>query len=434
MRIENELIGTVKNVLHKYQAKRVLIAVSGGVDSMVLLTIVSKLLNKDSFGVVIVDHDLRPTSADEVEFLREFCQKHDFNFYTTKWTDHPDDVGMEAAGRKFRYEFFAQIMRQNDYDTLLTAHHGNDLAENILMKMIRSGNVFEVTSLKQQRNFEVGQLVRPLLDFSKSDLKLYAEKREIKYVQDETNFENITMRNRLRNNIFPELEQENGQVLSHFRLFDEQMNALISMAMKQFKDIEQQMDLNGLSGEISPVKILDHDQQTLFWGWFFTRKLTISVSNKQIGQIIDVIENDHPNASINLEDDWVFQRAYDRFEIRKSESLINFEKLIEVNQPIPINGYNLVVKRVPISEADLIVDKIPKQIMLRTRRVGDKLNLGDDRHQKLSKRFINEKIPEYQRDRSIILLFDNQIVWVEKIYNISDYFRQGKYGFKIDFR
>ncbi|MFC6322789.1 tRNA lysidine(34) synthetase TilS [Companilactobacillus baiquanensis] len=434
MRIENELVGTVKKVLQKYHSKKILIAVSGGVDSMVLLTIISKILSRNEFGVVNVDHDLRPESAQEVKFLNDFCQEHGFKFYTTKWTDHPKDVGMESAGREFRYNFFAQIMKQDGYGTLVTAHHGNDLAENILMKMIRSGNIFEVTSLKPQRNFKVGQLVRPLLKFSKADLKDYAQKKGIEYVQDETNFEDITMRNRLRNNIFPELEQENGQVLAHFGLFDQQMNALISLAIKQFQLIEQKMELNNMSGSLLPVKVLDHDQQSLFWGSFFTRKVPISISNKQINQIIDVIEGDRPNSFVDLEDNWIFQRQYDHFEIKKIESLINFKKLIEVNQPVTINGYNLVIKRVPVSEADIVVDKIPEQIMLRTRRAGDKLNIGNNHHQKLSKRFINEKVPEYKRDQSIILLFDNQIVWVEKIYNISDYFKQGNYGFKIDFR
>lgn len=434
MRIENELIGTVKKILQRYRAKRVLIAVSGGVDSMVLLTIISKLIPKNEFGVVNVDHDLRPESASEVKFLRDFCKEKGFKFYTTKWTKHSPDMGMEAAGRQFRYDFFAKVMEQDNYDTLLTAHHGNDLAENILMKMIRSGNVFEVTSLKQQRNFKVGQLVRPLLKFSKSDLRKYAKKREIKFVQDETNFEDITMRNRLRNNIFPELEKENGQVLSHFRLFDQQMNALISLAMEKFSKIESDMKLHDLSGELSPVEKLDHNQQTLFWGSFFTRNLDISVSNKQIDQIIDVIENNRPNALVDLEDNWIFQRSYEQFEIKKIDSKINLKKLIEVNQPIKINGYNLVVKKVPVSEADIVVEKMPEQIMLRTRQAGDKLAIGNNLHQKLSKRFINKKVPEYQRNRSIILLFDNQIVWVEKIYKISDYFKQGNYGFKIDFR
>src|SRR5699024_3141379 len=141
---------------------------------------------------------------------------------------------MEAAARNFRYDFFRKVMIKEGFDTLLTAHHNNDLAENILMKLIRSGNAYEVVSLKEQRPFGSGQIVRPLLDFSKRQLAEYADIHDINHVQDETNFDNITMRNRLRNNIFPELQKENGQLLSHFRFFDQQLTALIDLAKKQF--------------------------------------------------------------------------------------------------------------------------------------------------------------------------------------------------------
>ncbi|WP_054642436.1 tRNA lysidine(34) synthetase TilS [Companilactobacillus kimchii] len=79
----------------------------------------------------------------------------------------------------------------------------------------------------------------------------------------------------------------------------------------------------------------------------------------------------------------------------------------------------------------LTVENTPHEITLRTRRSGDKLLLSNGQHQKLSKRFINEKIPEYERDNYLILLFDNQIVWVEKIYNMSDYLKKGSKHYKI---
>src|SRR5699024_11056613 len=122
---------------------------------------------------------------------------------------------------------------------------------------------------------------------------------------------NITMRNRLRNNIFPELQKENGQLLNHFRFFDQQLTALIGIAKAQFMQIEAAMNLteseHQISGFIDPVLQLDQDQQTLFWGNFFTkRNLEISISNRQIEQIIAIITGTAANASINLEDSSVF--------------------------------------------------------------------------------------------------------------------------------
>ena len=436
MELDEKIVNTVKSVLKKYHSQRVLVAVSGGVDSMVLLNVIGEILPKQSFGVVNVDHDLRPESAKEVEFVQNFCVDHGYQFFTTKWLNKPqDDIGMEAAARLFRYDFFKKIMKDNDFDTLLTAHHANDLAENILMKLIRSGNAYEVVSLKEQRPFADGQIVRPLLKFAKSDITVFADIHDIRHVQDETNFDNITMRNRLRNNIFPELQKENGQLLTHFNFFEQQIIALLDLAQKEFSKIEQAMNLTKTSekitGSIRPVESLNSEQQTLFWGSFFTKSnLGISVSNRQIDQIIEVITADHANASIDLADSWQFIKSYGKFSIQRIQNQDMAITPIKVGQTQTFNQHSFTLLK-DDQDFTITVDKVPHEITLRTRRNGDKLLLSNGQHQKLSKRFINEKIPEYERDNYLILLFDNQIVWVEKIYNMSDYLKKGNIHYKI---
>lgn len=436
MELDNRIIGTVSKTLTRYHAQRVLIAVSGGVDSMVLLNVISKILSKANFAVVNVDHDLRPESASEVQFIQSYCQTNGYQFFTTKWQDQPsDDIGMEAAARQFRYSFFKEVMSAGKFDTLLTAHHGNDLSENILMKLIRSGNAYEVVSLKQQRKFGTGQIVRPLLDFAKSELAEYADIHDIGHVQDQTNFANITLRNRLRNNIFPELQQENGQLLAHFRLFDQQVTALIDLAKQQFIQIEQAMSLKEtkqqITGKIYPILVLNHEQQTLFWGNFFTkRNLSLKISNRQIEQIIGIVCGDDPNSSIDLENSWQFIRSYDDFVIKQVQNKNLDEVIIKDNVGV-LNGKRISVVQTT-QDYNVSVDIPPQKIVLRTRRDGDKLLLSNGQHQKLSKRFINEKIPGYERDDYLVLLFDNQIVWVEKIYNMGDYLKKGNLHYQIN--
>ncbi|AUI72573.1 tRNA lysidine(34) synthetase TilS [Companilactobacillus alimentarius] len=436
MELDNKVLNTVKKVLKKYNARRVLVAVSGGVDSMVLLNIIGQLLPKTEFGVVNVDHDLRPESADEVAFVQDFCAKNEYQFFTTKWMNKPqDNVGMEASARQFRYGFFKEIMQSNNFDTLLTAHHANDLAENILMKLIRSGNAYEVVSLKQQRPFANGQIVRPLLDFAKSDITVLADIHDIHHVQDQTNFSNITLRNRLRNNIFPELQKENGQMLTHFNFFERQLIALLDLAKSKFKEIEEAMQVSNVDqqviGLINPVRILDYDQQNLFWGNFFTKQhFEIAISNRQIDEIVGIVSGNEANASIDLADSWQFIRSYDKFVIKKSQPMERSAVSVTLGQEI-----NFIQKKFTLTanntDFSLTTDWIPKTITLRTRRDGDKLLIADGQHQKLSKRFINKKIPEYKRDNYLVLLFDNQIVWVEKIYNMSDYLKKGNNHYKI---
>ncbi len=437
MELDNRIIGTVRKVLKRYRAHKVLIAVSGGVDSMVLLNVVAQILPKNQLAVVNVDHNLRPESGTEVAFVQEHCLKKGYQFFTTKWEKQPNnDIGMEAAARKFRYQFFKKIMSDGQFDTLLTAHHGNDLAENILMKLIRSGNAYEVVSLKEQRSFASGQIVRPLLDFAKRDLAEYADIHDIKHVQDETNFDNITLRNRLRNNIFPELQKENGQLLNHFRFFDQQVTALVNLAKKQFEQIETAMSLQEspkeIIGFIKPILKLDAEEQTLFWGNFFTkRQLDISISNRQINQIIDIICSDSANATVDLEDSWRFIRTYDQFVVKKVQKLNLPAVRVAINQPVDFGKRTLTITPND-DDYTLSVEHVPKTITLRTRRDGDRLLLADGKHQKLSKRFINEKVPAYERDNYLVLLFDNQIVWVEKIYQMSDYLKKGNKHYKIN--
>ncbi|AKP68406.1 tRNA(Ile)-lysidine synthetase [Companilactobacillus ginsenosidimutans] len=432
------MVTNVRKILKQYHAHNVLIAVSGGVDSIVLTDIVSKIHPKNHMAVVNVDHDLRPESQSEVEFVKKFCEKSQLKFFTSKWDHHQSNLGMEAAARKFRYGYFKQVMDQYGFDTLLTAHHANDLSENILMKLIRSGNVYEVTSLKSHRDFGNGQLLRPLLGFSKNVIKQYANKHDLKHVQDETNFEDITMRNRLRNDIFPQLQEENGQLLRHFKLFDEQAGALIEIANQRFAEIASQMKLLSTNGEITgnllPVRQLTSNQQTLFWGYVFKQNLVeLSISNKQIQQIIDVVMGDKPNGTVNLEHSWNFTRIYDQFKISRIVGDSDFEIEIELGQKYSVNNK---IFRLTISteeNATFSVDEIPKHIILRTRQTGDRLTISPSEHQKLSKRFINKKISKEERNKIPILLFDNQIIWVEKIYNLSDYLKKRRIFFKIDF-
>lgn len=437
MELDNRILGTVRKVLKRYQARKVLIAVSGGVDSMVLLNVIAQILPKEQLAVVNVDHDLRPESGAEVAFVQDYCLKNGYQFFTTKWEKQPDnDIGMEAAARQFRYDFFKEIMADGQFDTLLTAHHGNDLAENILMKLIRSGNAYEVISLKEQRPFANGQIVRPLLDFAKRDLAEYADIHDIKHVQDETNFDNITLRNRLRNNIFPELQKENGQLLNHFRFFDQQITALVNLAKTQFEKIETAMALQEtpkeIIGLIKPILKLDSEEQTLFWGNFFTkRQLDISISNRQINQIIGIIQSNDANATIDLEDSWQFIRTYDKFVVKKVQKKNLSAVNVLLNQPINFGKKTLTITATDDDDA-LSVEHVPETITLRTRREGDKLLLADGKHQKLNKRFINEKVPAYERDNYLVLLFDNQIVWVEKIYQMSDYLKKGNKHYKIN--
>lgn len=124
-------------------------------------------------------------------------------------------------------------------DYLLTAHHGDDLLENILLKLIRSGNPEEMNSLQSVGKMRGITLLRPLLAYSKQELVEYDQKHRINYVVDSTNQEDETMRNRLRHHVIPLLKKENSNLLINALRFSKKMIQLTELVNEQVADIGQ---------------------------------------------------------------------------------------------------------------------------------------------------------------------------------------------------
>ncbi len=221
------------------RSKKLLVAVSGGIDSMVLLDAlvrVKRLLKAD-VGVAHVDHQLRKDSADDLAFVKSFALKHNLPFFSTALKTPDKKQNLEAWGRKERYKFFRKIKEQNNYDYILTAHHSSDVAENFLMRLV---------SNKELRGIEISNkkisLLRPLLHVSKKQISLHQKKYSIPYKTDSTNSDNKFLRNRVRNRLIPLLEaefQQKAQVFLAERASElaEDLKALDTEAIKHYKAV-----------------------------------------------------------------------------------------------------------------------------------------------------------------------------------------------------
>ena len=188
--------------------KKFLVAASAGPDSMALLDMLQKM--KVRVIAAHFDHQLRSDSKNETKILQEYCKKYDIPLFTAVWAkDEQPAAGIEAAARDARYAFLTQIAKKEKADYLLTAHHGDDLLENILLKFIRSGNPEEMNSLQAVGVMHGVSLLRPLLAYSKQELFEYDRKNGIEFITDSTNNEDETMRNRLRHHVVPLLKKEN---------------------------------------------------------------------------------------------------------------------------------------------------------------------------------------------------------------------------------
>lgn len=229
----------------------IVVAVSTGVDSMVLLDLLLRLPSQQRPQIVVahVNHHLRAQSAEEAAFLTEYCATRPVTLKLADWvaTAHPK-TGVEAAGRQFRYDFFAKVMATTGATAVLTAHHANDQAETYLMKLARGGDLAQLRGIQVNRPFQKGHLVRPLLPFSKQQLREYAAERQLTYYEDATNTDVALTRNRLRQRVVPELMQVNPEFLTHVAAYEQQLSALLA-AKKQMVavllptvQVQQQLD------------------------------------------------------------------------------------------------------------------------------------------------------------------------------------------------
>ncbi|MCT4787038.1 tRNA lysidine(34) synthetase TilS [Exiguobacterium aestuarii] len=181
--------------------KKVLVAVSGGVDSIVLL---DRLVKRGwDVAVAHVHHGLREASDEEYTFVTRVAETYHVPFHGTRL--HFQEGGSQARYREARYRFFEDIMNKYGYDTLATAHHADDELETVLIQLHR--NVIEVKGIPETRQFGNGTLIRPLLQESKAQLIEYAQQNGLDWREDATNQERTYLRNRIRHEIVPRLKQ-----------------------------------------------------------------------------------------------------------------------------------------------------------------------------------------------------------------------------------
>ena len=209
--------------LHKLfpEHSRILIACSGGPDSIALLHLLQDIAahrhTKYKLGIAIVDHSIRPESKAEVLWLRNQVDVLGLSFYTTAF-DVPTlskdlKLSEETVGRRVRYQWLNEIAHSEGYDYIAVAHHKDDQAESILAHLIRGTGLNGLTGMAVVSHDYDIPVIRPLLDVTKAELLAYLADRKLTYCIDSTNDDIRYQRNRIRHRIIPELEAINPAVV-----------------------------------------------------------------------------------------------------------------------------------------------------------------------------------------------------------------------------
>ena len=199
---------SIKLIKEKLNNKKVLLACSTGVDSMVLLDLLLKHANNCQIIISHINHQKRKQSILEEEYIIKYCEEKNIKCYVKK-LEHYEEGNFQEWARIQRYEFFEEIIRKEGIDYLLTAHHADDNLETIIMRLLKSSSLKGYAGIEKEIKKENYSILRPLLDHSKNEIITYAKKNNIFYYQDESNFSDDYTRNRIRKYITPILLEEN---------------------------------------------------------------------------------------------------------------------------------------------------------------------------------------------------------------------------------
>lgn len=206
--MKNEFLKNLKS--YNLEGFGVLLAVSGGKDSMTMLDLFNYFKYELKLNLVVChfNHSLRDDADRDEKFVKIQCEKYGLKFYSKKEDvllySNENKLSTEEGARFLRYKFFDEVKRIENLEYIATAHNKNDLAETVIMRILRGTGINGLIGIQSER----GDLIRPILNFSRDEIEKYIEENNIPFVEDKTNFEELYLRNKIRLNLFPILKNE----------------------------------------------------------------------------------------------------------------------------------------------------------------------------------------------------------------------------------
>lgn len=398
----------------------VVIAVSGGPDSMVLFSLILKLKKELNLNIVAahVNHKHRLASEDEAKMVKQYTLENDSVFEYMEIIEYTDD-NFHNYARSKRYEFFEQCINKYKARYLLTAHHGDDLMETILMRLVRGSNLKGYAGFDSIIKKENYNILRPLITYTKEEIAKYAETNNIPFCTDESNNEDVYTRNRFRHHILPFLKEEDKKVHQKFYKFSKLLLLYNEYTTKKVNKIMKDIYQNNIlditkfktKEEIIQIKIIEEILNDYYGDDL------ILISDVHTKSIMDLILSKKSNAKINLPNGKIGIKEYNAFKIIK--------ETVDENYNLEFSGYLLlpnerVLKQVKDTEDTsnnvirLNSNELKLPLYVRTKKDGDKIEVkGLSGTKKVKDIFIDEKVsPSKRQNFPILVDSDDKILWL----------------------
>lgn len=416
-----------KQLFDKHQ--KLLLAFSGGVDSTVLLHLLHH--SGYTFDLAHCNFNLRGSESDgDEEFCRQIALEYGVKCYCK--TFHTDtyaaehQLSIQMAARKLRYDWFQELIKNEFYDFILTAHHANDQIETFFINLTRGTGIHGLQGIPDKQK----NIVRPLLFASKTEILSYANQFQLAYRTDSSNVEVKYKRNFIRHELVPKFEKLNPDFINTMLENMTHMKASASI-VEEFcqKKFQEYCTYNKEHLYIDTLQLeKDIHKNILLFTWLNP----FLFNSNQVDQIIHCIESNSPSGKLFFSK--THQLVIDREKIVVSDKTKNNKELTEfviqdindtkhlpISLQFELSEHHLLVHQKHIAMLDYHLLKFP--LILRHWKTGDKFKpLGLNGFKKVSDFFTNEKINRLEKNQIWIIESDDQIAWIVN-HRIDDRFK-----------
>lgn len=448
--MENRFKKFISNNNLLADCRKLLLAVSGGPDSLAMLDLFYKF--KKDFEIEIaaahLDHMFREDSKSEADFVEGFSEKKGIKLFR-KQVNLPEiinrkNLSAEAAARKIRFDFFKEIIEEYNFDLLSLAHHRDDQAETVLLNLFRGSGLQGLSGIRAAAEFNGIKVIHPMLKFSKKEILNYCDENNLKPRFDSSNQKNIYSRNVIRNEIFPVVEKKINNnarevIARSSNLLAAENKFLEQLALKEYKKILKNKSSKKIVIDFNKFVNIDQVLQRRIYRQIYNQlndnlddlylehifEIEKLISDKKTGRGVDIasgirVEISYSNL-VFLKNDKLAREFINKIEI-KPEKEIEIDKKRSLIAEI-VDSRDFSFSDNP-QQAAFDYDKLNLPLFIRNRKAGDKLiPLGMSGHKKVKDILIDEKVPKYERDK-LILAVDagDNIIWLAS-YKISDNYK-----------
>ena len=394
--------------------KKLFLAVSGGLDSMVLLHLFQQLEYK--IAVLHCNFQLRGLeSFGDQDFIRNYCEENNISLFTTQFDTEAFakdyKLSTQIAARELRYSWFYELLETHKFDYILTAHHADDNLETFIINLSRGTGLEGLIGIPEQND----KIIRPLLPFSREEILKYAEENNIEWREDSSNASNKYLRNKIRHDLVPVLKEINPNFLKAFQKTQsylqesnemvEDASIMIYQQVAKEAGEEIHFDLNQL------LKLPNYRSYLYQWlnefgflAWNDIYDLVDGQSGKQVFSAEFRLLKNRETLVLSP----ISETAEDQeFEINENDTEVNF--------PLKLRLCNVSHITIDSNKAIFVdAEKIQFPLLLRKWKEGDSFHpFGmNGKSKKVSKLFKDEKLSLIEKENTWLLCSNDQIVWI----------------------